>query len=232
MASRSTQCSRAMTSLPKRLKAISTWARKQTPKFWMASPVAATCGFVPESLPAKRAWNSRSRSSGAAATKARLTSWTKIHTGATWCARSSTKRAPRFASSRHETQHASRRPSYRARHPAQLHLIRSGAGHQNRAVIRAPRDAARRVRPPIGWQACQPVLKGSSMIRIRKLAEQAAETASRRDRKRGYFDGVNNLNPPNPDDLSSAYWQGYSPGQRDAFTMQDYYPDAHEARGF
>lgn len=54
------------------------------------------------------------------------------------------------------------------------------------------------------------------MIYLRKAMERATEAAARDDYRRGYAHGVADLSPPNPDDLSPAYWTGYGRGQRDA----------------
>lgn len=70
------------------------------------------------------------------------------------------------------------------------------------------------------------------MIRIRAIAERAAESQARADYRAGYSHGINGMNPPNPDDLSEAYWRGYSRGSHDAHACADFYPDSHEAKGF
>lgn len=70
------------------------------------------------------------------------------------------------------------------------------------------------------------------MIYLRKTAQRATETQARQDFNTGYSHGINNLNPPTPDDLSPDYWSGYSKGQRDMHATADYYPDSHEGRGF
>ena len=70
------------------------------------------------------------------------------------------------------------------------------------------------------------------MIYLRALASQAAASKARADYRTGYDHAVGGLNPPNPDDLSTDYWMGYSKGAADAHAMLDYYPDAHEGRGF
>ena len=70
------------------------------------------------------------------------------------------------------------------------------------------------------------------MVRVKHLAFMAGESRAKSDYKTGYGHGINNLNPPNPDDLSDDYWRGYGKGQRDAFATQDYYPDSNESKGF
>ena len=50
------------------------------------------------------------------------------------------------------------------------------------------------------------------MIYLRRRIEQATEAKARADWWRGYSDGVQGLNPPNPEDLSSDYQEGYADG--------------------
>lgn len=70
------------------------------------------------------------------------------------------------------------------------------------------------------------------MVHLRAHIEAATQRRARSDYRTGYAHGAADLNPPNPDELSADYWRGYSAGQRDAYATRDYYPDAHEGRGF
>ena len=51
------------------------------------------------------------------------------------------------------------------------------------------------------------------MVHIRQQAIAAAKTRAAADYRRGFNMGVEDLNPPQPEDYSSDFWRGYSDGQ-------------------